>query len=252
MYFLPDRKVLGLVAVLAVGAFLFSCSQSSTTAKNGESAKITGQMSFGHDIYDGHKYVLPDLPYAYDALEPYYDEQTLRIHHTRHHQGYVNGLNSTLDKLETARQNGDYANIKSLSRNLAFHGSGHILHSLFWHSMTPGGSEMPQSFMQAVEDSFGSVYAFRQQFTAATKSVEASGWGVVAYEPVSDKIIILQSEKHQDLFMAGVVPLLVCDVWEHAYYLKYQNSRANFVDNFLKIANWRFAAQRLEQARTLR
>lgn len=199
--------------------------------------------------YQGGEYKLPPLPYDYDALEPLYEEQTLRIHHDKHHAGYVRGLNSTLEQLGQARKNGDYSSIKALSRNLAFHGSGHVLHALFWNSMSPDKPEMPDSLSKAMTKSFGSVDAAKKQFAAATKAVEASGWGVLAYEPMADTLLFFQAEKHQNLTMWNVTPLLVCDVWEHAYYLQYANNRGEWVDNFFKMANWPFAAKRLEEAR---
>ena len=195
------------------------------------------------------KYELPALPYAYDALEPLYQQRVLQIHHTKHHAGYVRGLNTTLDKLAAARKSGDYAAITALSRSLAFHGSGHVLHTLFWNSMAPGGGKMPASLEKAIAESFGSVEAFLAQFAAATNSVEASGWGILAYEPIAGRLLVLQSEKHQNLTFWGVVPLLVCDVWEHAYYIQYANDRAAWVDAFMKLANWKFAATRYEEAR---
>ncbi len=195
------------------------------------------------------RYVLPDLPYAYDALEPYYTEQILRLHHDGHHGGYVRGVNAALEKIAAANRSGDYSAIKSLSRALAYHGSGHVLHTLFWHSMCPGGTDAPDDLAGAMKKDFGSVKAATAQFSAATKSVEASGWGVLAYEPIGEKIMVLQAQNHQNLTMWGVVPLLVCDVWEHAYYLKYQKDRGLWVDNFMKIANWKFAAMRLATAR---
>ncbi|MFW6188921.1 MAG: superoxide dismutase [Planctomycetota bacterium] len=194
-------------------------------------------------------YVLPDLPYDYDALEPFLGEQTLRLHHDKHHQGYVNGLNATLEKLQAARQAGDWSSIQSLSRDLAYHGSGAVLHAVFWNSMTPGGSPMEGELAEAVEQQYGSVGAFLDQFAAATKAVEASGWGVVAYEPVGERVLALQAEKHQNLAIWGVTPLLVCDVWEHAYYLDYQNRRGEFVDGFRTVANWNFADARYRAAR---
>lgn len=196
------------------------------------------------------KYVLPELPYAYNALEPLYDEQTVRLHHDKHHAAYVTGLNAALDKLQAARQSNNFADIKPLCKAVAFHGSGHILHTLFWHSMNPGGpNEISDELGNYMRSSFGSIDACRSQFTAATKDVEASGWGILAYEPLADRLLILQAEKHQDLTVWGVWPLLVCDVWEHAYYLKYQNRRADWVDAFMKMANWQFAAERLVQVR---
>ena len=195
-------------------------------------------------------YVLPGLPYAYDALEPYIDKQTLTLHHDKHHDGYVKGLNSALAKLAEARKAGDYSLIKHYSKELAFHGSGHVLHCLYWNSMSPKGGGMPSGELaKAIAADFGSVEAFAAQFSAATKAVEASGWGVVAYEPNGKHIMILQAEKHQDLTVWGVAPLLICDVWEHAYYLKYQNRRAEYVDNFMKVVNWSFAEERLKSAR---
>jgi Fe-Mn family superoxide dismutase len=193
-------------------------------------------------------YVLPPLPYAADALEPFLSSHLLTLHHDRHHQGYVNGLNATLQTLAAARQAGDYGAIKSLSRNLAFHGSGHVLHTLFWNSMTPGGSGPSGELAEGLRAGFGSVGAFQAHFAAATKAVEGSGWGVVAFEPMGRRIVVLQAEKHQNLTVWGVVPLLVCDVWEHAYYLDYENRRGDYVDGFMGVANWAFAGQRLVKA----
>jgi superoxide dismutase, Fe-Mn family len=202
--------------------------------------------------FQGQKYVLPPLPYDYKALEPFVDEKTMRVHHDKHHAGYVNGLNNALDRLETARKGNDFGSIKAISRDLAFNGSGHVLHTLFWNSMSPAKPEMPAMLTDALNRSFGSVDAAKAQFAAATKEVEGSGCGVLAYEPIADKLLILQCEKHQNLTVWGVTPLLVCDVWEHAYYLQYANERTAWVDNFMKIANWPFAAERLEQARKSR
>lgn len=214
----------------------------------GTSSGAMAADALGLGYADG-VYKLPPLPYGYDALEPLYEERTLRIHHDKHHAGYVRGLNSTLEKLEKARQSGDYSSIKALSRDLAFNGSGHVLHTLFWNSMSPDQLDMPESLSQAITKSFGSVEAAKKQFAAATKAVEGSGWGVLAYEPMAEKLLIFQAEKHQNLTMWGVTPLLVCDVWEHAYYLQYANNRGEWVDNFFKMANWPFAAHRLEAVR---
>ncbi len=193
-------------------------------------------------------YHLPPLPYDYNALEPTCDEKTMRIHHDKHHDTYVKGLNSALEQLEAARKSNDYASVQALSTKLAFNGSGHVLHTLFWHSMSPDKPAVPSTLARALERSFGSVQNAQSQFAAATKAIEGSGWGVLVYEPIADKLLILQAEKHQNLTIWNTVPLLVCDVWEHAYYLQYQNNRPAWVDNFMKIANWPFAAARLEQA----
>ncbi len=243
------KFLMGGAAVL-----LSSCTQQKQQ-KQPNQPKMTHSIGMTlsklEGAYHGGEYVLPKLDYPYNALEPYYDEQTLKIHHTKHHQGYVNGLNKTIDSLKAARRKGDYGNIKALERNLAFHGSGHVLHCLFWKSMKPGGSDMPPLLNNALTESFGSVEAAKEHLAMATKKVEASGWGIMAYEPLSSSIIILQAEKHQNLTMTGTIPLLVCDVWEHAYYLKYKNDRAAWVDNFMKLANWSFASKRLEYAANL-
>ena len=200
------------------------------------------------------KYLLPGLPYATGALEPLYEERMLKLHHEKHHQAYVDGLNKTLMLLDAARKDRDYSSVRGLSGLLAFNGSGHVLHCLFWRSMRPlegraGAVEPPSELAKAMEKSFGTVEAARAHFAAAAKDVEGGGWAVLAWEPVGDRLVVLQCEKHQNLTVWGVTPLLVCDVWEHAYYLQYQNRRGEFVDNFMKLANWEFAAARLAMAR---
>jgi len=195
------------------------------------------------------KYELPDLPYAYDALAPALAEEILRVHHDKHHAGYVNGLNSTLTKLEDARATGDFGQVKALSRDLAFHGSGHVLHTLYWTSMTPRGSGGPEGrLLQLLERDFGSFSAFKAQFIAASNQVEGSGWGLLAYEPMGRRLIVLQVEKHQDLTIWGVAPLLVCDVWEHAYYAQYQNRRSDYVDSFFGLIDWPSVGARCAEA----
>jgi superoxide dismutase, Fe-Mn family len=201
--------------------------------------------------FAGGKYVLPELPYAYDALEPAYDAKTLQLHYQKHHSSYVETLNTTLGRIEDARKNGDFSEIKPLSREMSFAGSGHVLHTLFWYSMAPKGSMPSSELEKAMNENFGSVAACKAQFAAATKAVEGSGWGLLAYEPIGRKMLILQIEKHQNLTVWGVIPILTCDVWEHAYYLKYKNDRAAWVDAFMTIANWQFASERLVYARTL-
>jgi Fe-Mn family superoxide dismutase len=237
-------KLVGAGTLLA--AVELGCGPSSS-AMGAAAGAAGGGEALGGAFEDG-RYALPKLPYAYDALEPHYDAQTLQIHHTKHHAGYVQGLNRTLDGLAEARKAGDFKAVKALSRDLAFHGSGHLLHCLFWHSMTPRPGKPSGDLAAAMEKSFGSVEAGQAHFAAATKDVEGSGWGVLAYEPVGQKLLVLQAEKHQNLTVWGVTPLLVADVWEHAYYLKYQNRRAEWVDAFMKLANWDFAARRLAAA----
>ena len=195
---------------------------------------------------------LPPLPYPYDALEPIIDEQTMRLHHDIHHLGYVKGLNTAEEKLAEARTSGDFALVKHWSREAAFHGAGHLLHSIFWTNMTAAdrATATPSGELsRAIDRSFGGFEAFKAQFQAAANAVEGSGWGILAYRPVDDNLVILQAEKHQNLTQWGVVPLLVLDVWEHAYYLKYQNKRPDYVKSFFNIINWDDVAERYRRAR---
>jgi Fe-Mn family superoxide dismutase len=195
---------------------------------------------------------LPPLPYPYDALEPYIDEQTMRLHHDIHHNGYVAGLNNAEAKLSEARTAGDFSLVKHWSREAAFHGSGHLLHSIFWANMIAASEakQVPDGDLgEAIDRSFGSFEAFKAQFIAASIAVEGSGWGILAYRPADDSLVILTAEKHQNLTQWGVIPLLVLDVWEHAYYLKYQNRRGEYVKNFFNIINWEDAAARYDKAR---
>jgi Fe-Mn family superoxide dismutase len=195
---------------------------------------------------------LPPLPYSYDALEPTIDEQTMRLHHDIHHNGYVKGLNNAEAKLTEARAIGDFALVKHWSREAAFHGSGHLLHSIFWPNMIAASeakSAPEGALVKAINRDFGGFEAFKAQFIAASIAVEGSGWGILAYRPVDDSLVVLTAEKHQNLTQWGVVPLLVLDVWEHAYYLKYQNRRGEYVKNFFNIINWDNVAARYEKAR---
>jgi Fe-Mn family superoxide dismutase len=199
------------------------------------------------------KHELPPLPYAYDALEPHIDEQTMRLHHDKHHLGYVNGLNKAEEKLAEARAAGDFAMVKHWSREAAFHGSGHFLHAIFWPNMAPagngGGGAPSGALAEQINKDFGSFEAFKAHFTAAAGAVEGSGWALLVWQPVGEKLEVLQSEKHHNLTQWGVVPLLVLDVWEHAYYLKYQNNRGAYVNAWWNVVNWSDVAERFKAAR---
>ncbi|MBW5445630.1 DUF2935 domain-containing protein [Cohnella sp. CFH 77786] len=198
----------------------------------------------------GH--TLPPLPYAYNALEPWIDERTMRIHHDKHHQSYVDGLNKAEKKLEEARKSGDFDLVKHWERELAFNGAGHYLHTIFWDAMTPRGGGQPGGALAAeINRSFGSFEAFKKQFSEAANKVEGGGWAILVWSPRSRRLEILTAEKHQNLSQWDVVPLLPLDVWEHAYYLKHQNDRAAYVKDWWNVVNWPFAADRYAKARTL-
>lgn len=198
----------------------------------------------------GHK--LPPLPYPYDALEPYIDEETMRLHHDKHHQGYIDGLNQAELELERARRTGNFSLIKHWERELAFHGAGHYLHTIFWAVMTPRGAAQPKgNLLQAINQSFGSFSAFKRQFSEAAKNVEGGGWALLVWSPQARRLEILTAEKHQNLTQWDVIPLLVLDVWEHAYYLKYKNERGRYVDNWWHVVNWPEVERRFNEANQL-
>ena len=199
-----------------------------------------------------NEYVLPKLPYAYDALEPYVDKETVTLHHDKHHAAYVAGFNATMKKLAEAREKGDYAAVKALDRDLAFHGSGSVLHALYWEGLCPKAeSKEPTTgkFLEQVKKDFGGLDRLKGEMGAAAKAVEGSGWAVLVWEPKSGQLLVLQAENHQKLTIWGVVPLLVIDVWEHAYYLKYQNNRAAYVDALWSIINWAAVEKRFKAAK---
>lgn len=194
------------------------------------------------------KHSLPKLNYQYDELEPFIDAQTVEIHYSKHHQGYVDGLNKAEELLAKARETGDFSNVKHLKREVAFHGSGHILHSLYWANMCASKKAKGKpsgKLFSALESKFGSFETFTKEFKATTAAVEGSGWGLLVY--VNGSLEILTIEKHQNLTEIGAVPLLTCDVWEHAYYLKYQNKRPAYIDGWFNLINWDDVEARYEK-----
>lgn len=191
---------------------------------------------------------LPALPYAFNALEPVISSGLLKIHHDQHHKAYVEGLNKAELKLMEARQKRDFALIKHWERELAFHGSGHILHSIYWTSMAPIGNRWETPGAQTIKhimSYFGSLAVFGEQFTTAAINVEASGWVLLVWQPAWGRLELLTIEKHQDFYQAGSIPILVMDVWEHAYYLDYQNKRKDYVTAWWQLVNWYDVERRL-------
>jgi Fe-Mn family superoxide dismutase len=213
-------------------------------AKAGED-KSKGGRRMAHE--------LPPLPYEYNALEPYYSEEILRLHHDKHHAAYVTGLNTAEEKINKMLESGDFTAANAVANDLAFHGSGHILHSIFWTNMKPGGGGEPSGeLMEMIKKQFKSFEAFKNLFLAMTNAVQGSGWGILAYNPMFDNLVILGAEKHENRTQWGVQPILVCDVWEHAYYLQYQNRRADWTKAFMDhLVNWEDVSKRLSEAKSL-
>lgn len=194
-------------------------------------------------------YTLPELPYDYSALEPHYRADNLEVHHSKHHAAYVAGANSTLERLGEARQAENYTGLVGLEKTLAFNVSGHVLHSMFWQNLSPDGGGRPQGELAAaIDEHFGSFEAFRAQLTQASVGVQGSGWGALVYEPLGGRLLVEQIYDHHGNLANGAVPLLVIDVWEHAYYLQYRNLRADFVGAIWNVVNWPDVARRLEAA----
>jgi Fe-Mn family superoxide dismutase len=195
-------------------------------------------------------YTLPDLPYDYSALEPHYSAKVLELHHDKHHKAYVDGLNTTMDKLADVRASGDYSTIVGLQKTLAFNLSGHVLHSIFWRNLSPEGGEKPTGELAAaIDESFGSFDQFKDHLSQATTTVQGSGWGSLAWDTFGEQLYIEQIYDHQGNVGQSGSPLLVIDAWEHAYYLQYLNVRADYVKAVWNIINWDDVASRFEQAR---
>jgi Fe-Mn family superoxide dismutase len=195
-------------------------------------------------------YTLPSLPYGYGDLVPYMSEEQLRIHHTKHHQAYVNGANAILQRLDRARKEGADLDIKATLKELSFNIGGHVLHSLFWGNLAPpsGGRGPGGALGDAIDREFGGFERFKREFSQAAISVEGSGWAALSWCRQTGRPIIMQIEKHN----ANVYPmfriLMVLDVFEHAYYIDYKNDRAKFVEAFWNLVDWEAVSKRLEEA----
>ena len=194
-------------------------------------------------------YSLPELPYAYNALEPFISEAQLRLHHDKHHAAYVNGANAILDRLEKARQAGSDLDMKATLKELSFQAGGHVLHSLFWSNLAPvakAAKEPGGTLSDVLKKEFGSFERFKKEFTTAAASTEGSGWAALAWCGMTGRPMIMQIEKHNVNVYPMFRILMVVDVWEHAYYLDYKNERPKFLEAFWNIVNWDEVNRRLE------
>jgi len=194
-------------------------------------------------------YVLPQLPYGYGDLVPYMSEEQLRIHHTIHHQAYVNGANAILKRLEEARKGNLDIDVKAALKELSFNIGGHVLHSMFWRNLAPpgkGGGKPGGRLADIIEKEFGSFERFRKEFTQAAVGVEGSGWAALAFCRILGRPLIMQIEKHNLNIYPAFPIIMVLDVFEHAYYIDYKNKRADFVEAFWNIVDWDEVNKRLE------
>jgi Fe-Mn family superoxide dismutase len=201
-------------------------------------------------------FTLPPLPYDYKALEPHIDEQTMRLHHDKHHAAYVNNLNAALES-QPDLQNKSIEELlamvdripEAIRATVRNNGGGHANHTIFWEMMAPGGAKEPDGELAgAINSSFGGFPQFKEQFTKACVGRFGSGWGWLTSDR-SGKLAIESTPNQDTPLMAGKTPLLGCDVWEHAYYLKYQNRRPDYVGAWWNVVNWTDVAQRFAKAR---
>ncbi|WP_019147840.1 superoxide dismutase [Timonella senegalensis] len=195
-------------------------------------------------------YSLPELSYDYGALEPHISGRIMELHHSKHHQAYVTGANTALEQLEEARAKGDFSAINQIEKNLAFNLGGHVNHTAFWANLSPEGGEPEGDLAAAIDEQFGSLEAFKKHFAAVAAGVQGSGWAILAWDSLGQKLIIVQLYDQQGNIPMGLTPIVLLDVWEHAYYLDYQNVRADYVNAWWNIVNWKDAGERFARART--
>ncbi len=195
-------------------------------------------------------YTLPDLPYDYAALEPHISGRIMELHHDKHHAAYVAGANTALEKLAEARDTGSFGAVAQLEKDLAFHLGGHTNHTVFWQNLSPeGGGDPEGELAAAIVEQFGSVAAFRAHFAAVAISIQGSGWSVLAWDAVGARLLVFQLHDQQADVPVGVTPLLMLDMWEHAFYLDYLNVKADYVAAVWNLVNWADVAERFARAR---
>lgn len=237
------KQFLSTSAILSSAAILPSTSiVAQGYADNGFEKLTNAEGNFIH---------LP-LPYNKNFLEPYMDEETVHLHHAFHHGGAVKGANTDLQMIRKALDENKLETVDYWTKKLSYHFSSHILHTIFWTNLTNKRSEPKGELLKRIEKDFGSYEKLKVYLAKTSKDVDGNGWGILGYQPYSDKLTILQCENHEKLTQWGVIPLLVIDVWEHAYYLKYKNKRSDFVDTMLQIINWDNVADRLNSALRLK
>ena len=190
-------------------------------------------------------YRLPELEYDYGALEPHISGRIMQLHHDQHHGAYVKGANETLEKLDEVREKEDFSRLGALEKALAFHLSGHVLHSLFWRNLAPNGGGQPQGELaRAIERDFGGFEKFRRQMTETAGTVMGSGWAALIWEPVGQRLLATQIYDHQSNLAQGGLPIMVLDAWEHAYYLQYQNRKKEFFEAVWSVWDWEDIGER--------
>ncbi|MCC6413803.1 MAG: superoxide dismutase [Saprospiraceae bacterium] len=192
------------------------------------------------------------LPFAENALEPHMDAETVHLHYTFHHGNAVKAANKFQGKIRESLEKGDFENVDFYTKKLTLQSSSHILHSIFWTNLSIQPSQPKGELLRRIELQYGSYDKMQKLLAYLSKNVDGNGWGILGYQPYFDRLTLLQCENHEKLTQWGVVPLLVIDVWEHAYYLKWRNKRDGFVDSLFALINWDNVAERMDQAVKLR
>ena len=218
---------------------------------------LSGSNAFSQNMVDNDmdklvdangNYIQQPLPYAENFLEPYRDAETMHLHYTFHHGNAVKGANKDLSMIQKAMNDNNLETVDFWTKKLSYHFSSHVLHSIFWTNLTNKKTTPSGDLLKRIDKNFGSYDQLKVLIAETSKNVDGNGWGIVAYQPCSDSLVVLQCENHEKLTQWGCIPLLVIDVWKHAYYLKYKNKRTDFVDALFNIINWDNAAQRLNTA----
>lgn len=195
-------------------------------------------------------YKMIKLPYSYDNFEPIISKETMKNHYEILYKGYSDKLNATLSKINNARNNNDYTNIKCLKKELSFQGSGAILHEMFFENITPSKTKISKELITRINNNFNNFNNFINEFIETSTNIEGSGWTILGYTKALDKLLILQCEKHQDLSIWDFDPILVIDIWEHAYYLDYQTKKKEYIKNIFQFINWEIVDTRLKNSLT--
>ena len=194
-------------------------------------------------------YTLPDLAYDYSALAPAISGEIMELHHSKHHAAYVAGANAALAQLAEARESGNFAAVAGVERALAFHLGGHTNHSIFWTNMSPDGGDKPVGALAtAIDENFGSFDKFQAHFTANANAIFGSGWSILAWDTIGQKLIIVQLYDQQGNVPVGLIPLLMLDMWEHAFYLQYRNVKADYVKAWWSVVDWANVSARFAKA----
>lgn len=193
------------------------------------------------------RFELPPLGYRYDALEPACSAELLELHHAGHHQGYVDDANRASEELRDLRAAGDFERINQLEKDLAFNLAGHVLHTMMWRNLAPNDGAPPGGKLLAlIREAFGSVEALRRQFGAAGAALQGAGWVALSWESVKCALVVEQIHEHRRSRSASTLPLLVMDMWEHAYYLQHRNRKERWIVSFWDLVNWGDVSRRLE------